>query len=762
VVILRRLTDARDSGDAIRAVILGSAVNNDGARRAGYAAPSALGQADVIETALAMAGTLPSSMDYIECHGSGTPLGDAIEIAALKRVFGEQPRATPLLIGSVKSNIGHLREAAGIAGLIKTVFALEAGVIPATLHFQRWNPEAIVDQTPFSVATAATAWPSHGTATRRAGVSSFGLGGTNAHLVLGEAPPAAARLPARRGQLLVLSARSNASLERMAAALAAFLEGPNAPVLADVAHTLQQGRQVHPYRLAVVADGTAGAAEALRKPRRAARAIRSSPGIAFLLAGTGDGYQGLGSGLYRQEPAFRRIFDSCLDAARPHLDRDLSGPLGLEAGRAKNVAGDFRTLLRAVQCTPAQELVLAEQHCADFIITYALAQFWRYLGIQPDVLLGYSLGEYTAAALAEIFSLSDAIQIVIRRAKLIERHDGGGMLTVCCPAQGILPWLPPGVEVAAFVAQNLCVVAGTAERLNELQRRLAAEGIAARRLPTRHSIHTSAMTHAASELERLIRSFPRKAPLIPVVSNVTGAALTAAEATDPAYWSRHLTRPVRLVEGIGTLMAAGRRLFIEMGPGQLLSAVTGHEHGGDAVLALASLPALHDSRDDRTVLLSALGRCWMIGAAPAWPTVTEPDTPRRVPLPEYAWERSIQTVRQAIPRRPRDSSEKEVLDRRELHSFQGVMPTGAQATAAAFESPTEAAVSGLFAEMLGRSVPPDADFFEAGGHSLLAVQLLLRLKSTFGQELQISTIYAHRTARQLARWLESDEDTTLR
>jgi acyl transferase domain-containing protein len=749
VVILRRLDDAIRDGDSIRAVILGSAVNNDGSRRPGYAAPSAAGQAEVISAAMAMAAVRPDSISYVECHGSGTPLGDAIELAALARAFAGK-RERPLAIGSVKSNIGHLREAAGIAGLIKTVLALEQGTIPPTLHFTALPAEAEVDDRQLAVAQRPIPWPAVEETRRRAGISSFGLGGTNAHLVLEEAPRRPPRPESREEQLLLLSSWSEQGLDAAAGRLADALDRADVP-LRDLAFTLQQGREHHPHRLAVAGD-RAGTAAALRAARRPAPPVQARPKIAFLLAGTGEGYAGLAAELYATEPAFRRHVDAGLDAAQPYLRRDLRGLIGIETGRTPPAGGDLRALLRAARCADGRKtepLDLVEQHCADFIIVHAGAQLWREAGIEPDALLGYSLGEYIAAAIAGLFTLDDALGIVAARATLIARHDQGGMLAVCMSAEAVRPHLSRGLAVAAISAPSLSVVAGPSAALDALQEALAADNVAVRRLPGRHAIHTAEMNEAARALEAVIAGTPRRPPSIPLVSNVTGALLAPADAVDPRHWGRHLTHPVQLAGGIRTLIDGGHNLFVEIGPGQTLSSVVNQAAAGAPLVTVQTLPAVRDPRSDRAVWLQGLGRAWTCGAEPDWVALAAPDRPARVSAPGYGWQKRRYALAPVAAERP-PAAAAPVTAPGEADE------PGAAADLPRFASETEAAIGALFSEMTGApDVRREDDFFGLGGQSLLALQLLVRLKERFGRELDMPALYRNATVGALAALVEA-------
>ncbi len=480
VVVLKRLEDAVADGDTIHAVILGSAINNDGSAKVGYTAPSIEGQSRAIAEAQATAGIAPETIGYVECHGSATALGDPIEVAALTRAFATPERGF-CPIGSVKSSIGHLGAAAGVAGLIKTVLALEHGQIPPSLHFETPNPRIDFASSPFYVNTRLAEWPANGTP-RRAGVSSFGLGGTNAHAILEQAPPPAPTDPGRPWQLLVLTARTETALEAMTDNLAGWLERHPEADLADVAYTLQVGRQAFAWRRTLVCRDAGEARRALaeRDPRALRTAWTEAGGrapVGFLLPGVGDHYPGMARGLYESEPVFRQELDRCLRILEEHLGQDLREASSFAGGdRAETGGLDLRRMLgRAGQDDGDGESEAARRlsrtlfaQPAVFAVEYALARLWESWGVRPDALLGYSLGEYTAACLAGVFSLEDALKLVAERARWIEELPAGDMLAIPLPEAAVRPLLTGGLCLAATNGPHLSVVSGPAEQVAAL------------------------------------------------------------------------------------------------------------------------------------------------------------------------------------------------------------------------------------------------------------------------------------------------------
>ncbi|MFJ3793114.1 SDR family NAD(P)-dependent oxidoreductase [Kitasatospora sp. NPDC090091] len=650
VVVLRRLADARRDGDTVDAVVLGSAVNNDGSLKAGYTAPSVDGQAAVIAEALAMAGVGADTVGYVEAHGTGTALGDPIEIAALTRAFRADTAATGYCaLGSVKGNIGHLDAAAGVAGLIKTVLALRHGAVPPSLHFTEPNPELGLEQSPFFVNDKLRPWP-RGARPRRAGVSSFGVGGTNVHLVLEEAPapepaprpaPQPASLPASQpgGQpapeagagpvLLPLSGKSAEAVAQAAHRLADHLdENPGAP-LEDVAHTLAHRRHTFGWRRAVVGRDRAEAVAALRAVTAAgaAEAADGAP-VAFLFPGQGTQYADMARGLYRHEPVFTAELDRCAELFAAELGEDLRDLLFPPPGRATEAGA---RLTRTEFAQPAL-----------FLVEYALARQWAAWGVHPSAMAGHSVGEYVAACLAEVFPVEDAVRLVAARGRLVQAMPAGSMLTVFLSEEELAPWLDGGgPALAAANSSALSVVSGPTAAVDGLERRLRAAGIGCRRLHTSHAFHSDAVAGAVEPLVEVVRTVRLSPPRIPFCSDVTGTWITDEQATSPEYWGQHLRQPVRFADAAELLLLADPSLvMVEVGPGHTLgNFVRQHRCWRDGRTVVASLRHPHEREDDRVRLLQALGALWSAGVPVDRPAVRPAADRRVLRLPGYAFQR---------------------------------------------------------------------------------------------------------------------------
>jgi acyl transferase domain-containing protein/acyl carrier protein len=651
VVVLKRMADALRDGDPVRAVIRGSAVNNDGAAKVAFSAPGVEGQAAVIGEALALAGVEADTVGYVETHGTATELGDVIEVTALTRAYrASTDRSGFCALSAVKSNVGHLDTAAGVAGFIKAVLALEHAEIPPVVHFKSPNPRLDFTDSPFYVAGKLIPWRTDGHP-RRAGVSSFGIGGTNAHVVLEQAPAPAPSGPSRPWQLLAVSARGGAAAEQAVARLADHLQSDADVPLADVAFTLREGRRAFAHRrIAIVRQGE-DAAAVLRGavPERVAAGVaEGSRSVAFLFPGLGDHYPNMARGLYEAEPAFRAEVDRCAEVLRPLLGLDLREVLFPGSAPSDEVpaAGgfDLRGMMRKPDADPAAERLnrteLAQP--AVFVIDYALAKLWMSWGVVPTAVIGHSLGEYAAAAIAGILSLEDALTLVAGRAKLIQPLPGGAMLAVSQGPAAVRPHLSGGVAIATVNAPGLSVVAGSDESVAALEKRLAEAGVVARRLPTTHAFHTPMLKPAAERLTQLASTVRLRPPQIPMVSNVTGTWITDAEATDPAYWTRHMLGTVRFAEGVGELLKEPGRVLLEVGPGQTLGTFVRQRPGEGEEAPAAVIHSLrynYDRRPDQAVLLEALGRLWLAGVTPDWAAFRGEERRRRVHLPTYPWEK---------------------------------------------------------------------------------------------------------------------------
>ncbi|GAB3679173.1 amino acid adenylation domain-containing protein [Salinisphaera aquimarina] len=639
--VLKRMEDAIDDGDEILAVVRGSALNNDGADKVSYGAPSPAGQAEVIAMAQAMADVHPDEIGYIEAHGTATPLGDPIEIEGLTRAWRRKSTATgAVMLGSVKSNVGHLDAAAGAAGLVKAVYALREGRLPATLHYQRPNPRIDFDASPFRVVSQLTDWPAQASPDklRLAGVSSFGVGGTNAHLIVEQAPErAAASPPIRASQLLVLSAKSATALARRCDDLADWLNANDNVELADVAWTLATGRAAMGFRTFVVAHSVAQAVDALRATAKTA--LKRGPTeadeapLVFLFPGQGAQHPGMGRALYDTPGVFRDTVDRLAAYLQPELELDIRDLLYPADEQADDQAdSDAAAALRNTGVAQP----------ALFVVQLALARLWESWGVRPQAMLGHSVGEYVAACLADVFTEEQACRVLACRARFMARMPGGSMLAIRRAEADMTPLLSDDIALAAVNGPSLCIVSGPDAAVDALAERLAADGEQSIRLHTSHAFHSAMMDGALAPFEAVIAEHELGAPARPFVSCLTGDWITPEQAVDASYWSGQLRQTVRFSPALGRLLEDPARIYIECGPSQnLTAAVRQHSKAGHSPVCIPSQAHAASDEAADTALLSALGQLWQAGTTPDWAAVCgHARTPRQMlHLPTYPFER---------------------------------------------------------------------------------------------------------------------------
>lgn len=700
VLALMRREDAVAGGNRIYAVIRGIGIANDGAQKAAFSAPSVDGQAAAIAAALADAGVSPGDIGFVEGHGTGTALGDPIEVAALNLVFRGCSGKT--LLGSVKGNVGHLDAAAGMAGLIKAMLAVRHGTVPPTAHFTTPNPRIPFDGGPFRVNTAAEPWPGAAQRLRLAGVSAFGMGGTNIHVVLGPAPEAPPPSPSSDPVLLTISAATPTARDRLAAGLSTHLNAPTA----EVASTLARRRAMRHRRaivggLTVDGDAPGGAVAA-----------------SFLFPGQGAQRTGMAGALYRGIPAFRAV----LDDAESIVGRDLLSLLLTEGG------GEAAAALSETERTQP----------ALFLVEFAMAKALEAFGVFPTALLGHSIGEYVAACLAGVMEFEDALRLVAVRGRLMASAPRGAMLAVSLPEADLLPLLAQsGADLAAVNSARQCVASGTEAQIGALARLLASTGQLSTRLPVSHAFHSALMEpvrDAFAEEAAKVRLSP---PSIPIVSNLTGDWLSPQDATDPAYWARHLRGTVRFAAGLRCLAADPARVLVEAGPGAALT----HLARGAGVAeshAIATLPP--GSPDGYVAFLGALGRLWVAGM-PIDRLAAAGNATRRVSLPGYPFERVRLWIEPGTTGIAEPAQETSPAVRQDLP----LRPDSAAAV-----------IADVWRDLLGvRACGPDDDFLALGGDSLIAVRIAARLRQRLGCEVAPSAVFREGTVGGLARLLSS-------
>ncbi|NES18617.1 MAG: acyltransferase domain-containing protein [Symploca sp. SIO3E6] len=674
IVVLKRLEEALADGDTIHAVIKGIALNNDGSLKMSYSAPSRDGQAEAILMAQQMAEVAGDDIGYIETHGTGTELGDPIEIGALTKAFRETTdRKGFCAIGSLKSNLGHLDAAAGIGGLIKTVLILKHQQIPPSLNCQTPNPAIDFANSPFFVNTKLTEWKTAGER-RRAGVSAFGIGGTNAHTVLEEAPSTESSPSRHSYQLLVLSAKTESALEMATANLVSHLRQNSQINFPDVAYTLQVGRRIFNHRRILVCSDANDAINALdtSDPNRLFTSYYQTTDrpVVFMFSGGGTQYVNMGLGIYQEEPLFREQVDRCAQILEGLMGYDIRQLLFPQATETESACQKMEQVSQALPIL--------------FSVEYAMAKLWMSWGIQPQLMIGHSLGEYVAACIAGVFSLEDALAVIVERSKLMAQVEPGTMLSVPLSEAELLPLLGDDIAIAAINSPNLCVVSGVSEAIDLLRKKLEEKQINYRPLHIQVASHSPCIAPILEDFDQFLRQIPMQPPTIPFISNVTGTYIKSEEATDPNYWCTHLRQTVRFAKGLEEIFQGSDRIFLEVGPGNNLSTLARqHPQKSDSHDIFSSLrhPKALDS--DQAFLLNTIGRLWLSGVSLDWTRFYDNEVRQRIPLPTYPFERQsyhiepYQGVGMEIEGYPQQASKKRKSDLAEwfyIPSWQRTLP----------------------------------------------------------------------------------------
>ncbi|MCK5055785.1 MAG: SDR family NAD(P)-dependent oxidoreductase [Candidatus Aminicenantes bacterium] len=672
IVVLKRLDAAAAAGDTIHAVIKGSAANNDGNRKVGYTAPSVEGQVEVIKAALQMAEVEPGTISYIEAHGTGTVFGDPIEVEALKRVFRikKSHEKKHCGIGSVKTNIGHSDSAAGVAGFIKTILSLKHRCIPPNLNFESPNQNIGIENSPFYINAELKEWKSNG-CPLRAGVSSFGIGGTNAHVILEEAPQREDSSQSRNYQLILLSARAEDALEKSTENFLQYLEKNREINLADVAYTLKVGRSAFEHRKILVCAHPSEAVDILSST--ASGEVHSfiskeeNRPVIFMFPGQGAQYVNMGLGLYKTEPIFREEMDRCFEILKPLADYDLKEILypdlshphslqptarsskkddpppsgGTDDGERESVDRDSvdHSSFGTYHSTPINRTAVTQP--LIFIFEYVLAKLLLKWGIEPYAMIGHSIGKYAAACLAGVFSLDDALRLVTLRGELMQQLPPGAMLSVSLAVEEVKPLLNSNknISLAAVNSSELCVVSGPHKAVKNFAEKLQEKGYRYKYLHTSHAFHSEMMEPILEEFEEKIEQIPFNIPKKPYISNLTGTWITIEEAVSPGYWARHIRQPIQFAAGLQELLNIGDSIFIEVGPGTVLSTFI-NKHVGKKPSHLVVNPVRHPKENlpDDFYLLKKLGQLWLYGQTVNWSEFYSKEKRYRIPIPTYPFE----------------------------------------------------------------------------------------------------------------------------
>jgi len=740
VVVLKSLEAAERDGDTVYAVIKGVGINNDGADKGSFGGPSALGQAGAIAMAIDDAGIEASSISYIEAHGTATPLGDPIEVEGLSLAFGPQDQKHFCAIGSVKSNLGHLTAASGVAGLIKTVLSLHHRQLPATLFYKQLNQNISLDDSPFYINSNLKAWES--AEKRRAGVSSFGVGGTNVHIVLEEFE----NVPVEpRGSkplsLITWSAKTDTSVENYGRKLADFIESNNEVFIQDIAWSLQATRaDFNSRRFLIAADRD----ELLSKlkteiisPASSKKLVATASEVVFMFPGQGSQYANMGRELYDTEPVFAAAVDECVnlleDAPQAPI-LDVLYPLILDNTSAEKIKNTFYT------------------QPAIFVLEYALAKLYMSWGISPAIFTGHSIGEFVAAHFAGVFDLKDALKLISVRAKMVSEVANGSMLSVRMDAEQLEAILPENLSIAAINSNKLCVVAGEDESVAKFAAGLAEKDIPGRLLQTSHAFHSAMMDDIVGSFEEVVKSVKLNPPVKPIVSTVTGKWMSEAEATNPAYWAQHLRKTVRFANAVDTLQEDEGRVMLEVGPGFALATLARQQ------VALKSTPIIQGIEKNETTseyysVLRALGQLWLNGIAPDWKALYRNQQRRKINLPAYAFDHKRYWL-EPLPQVNAVTTTIETPNT-QLHTEQTTLQNSLMRKDTLAVKLTE-----LFEDASGIEIDAalaDSNFIEIGFDSLLLTQIATNLKKEFNVPITFRKLFEeYNTIHLLAAYLDAN------
>lgn len=741
VLLLKKLAQAIADGDNIHAVLKGTAINNDGASKRSYSAPSSEGQAGAIAKAIERAGISAEDISYVEAHGTGTIMGDPIEIGGLTQAFRMTTNKNGYCaIGSVKTNIGHTDAAAGMAGLIKTVQMLKHREIAPSLFFETSNPNIDFPKTPFYVNTALREWDTS-RLPLTAGVSSFGVGGTNAHVIVAEAPHVEPSSKSRPYQLLALSARTENALKNAVTHLESHLKGFTGK-LADASYTLQIGRKQFEHR-AIAVYGDDKRFEGGTDWVHGKSAPDNSP-LVFLFSGQGSQYVNMGRGLYEAEAVFRQHVDTCAEFLQPILGLDLRTLFYPEAGQEEAAT---EQLLQTSITQPAL-----------FVIEYALSQLWMSWGIQPQAMIGHSIGEYVAACLAGVLSVNDALTVVAERGRLMHQQPRGAMLVITQSEEevrAILAQSPLKLEISVINGVTTCVVSGTHEDIDALEADLTTRKIAARRLQTSHAFHSFMMDEAVEPFVNLLKTLTLNAPKIPYLSNVSGTWITDAEATDPTYYGKHLRGTVRFAQNVEELFKAHQATLLEVGPGQVLATLARRSPAASGAPVFASTRHVNDQRPDQAFVLNTLGQLWMAGVKVDWQAFYQAERRLRVPLPTYPFERQRYWMEeQAFSKSAPVMAKLSAPLLAHNGATNGTSKNGSHAPATTDAQET---ILKMWRDVLSiPTITAQDNFFDLGGNSLVAASLLAQIHRETGIRIPLVKFFQSPNPANVLKILQSE------
>ncbi|MCU0287339.1 MAG: condensation domain-containing protein, partial [Acidobacteria bacterium] len=774
LVVLKRFEDALEDGDRIHAVIKSSAANNDGRRKVGYVAPSVEGQADVIKAALYMAEVKPESIGFVECHGTGTLVGDPIEIEALTKAFNTDKKNF-CAVGSIKADVGHLHAAAGVAGFIKAVLVLKNKFLPPAVNYEAPNPKIDFPNSPFYVNTKSREWKNNGSPLR-AGVSSFGIGGTNVHIILEQAPeppqgnendrlsPASTR-PHR---LILLSAKTEVSLALASENLANYLKCTPHLNLDDAAYTLQAGRRAFQHRRMIVCSDTRELIEKLAVNENITAVQMENNPVIFMFSGQGSQYVNMGLELYRAEKTFRDDIDQGFHELAPIMGENCRYVLYPYPDKSKS--GDLSDLEKE----KINEFIYTSP--VKFIFEYALARLIMSWGIKPEAIIGHSFGEYTAACLAGVFSFTDALKLSAMRGQLFHELPEGMMVSVSMPEDRLREILKEQgaadkVAVAAVNGVSQCLISGPCDLTAQIQAQLEAAGCECARVRVPRAGHSQEMKPIVARFRQTLEQVSFNKPSIPYISGLSGKWIKDEEAADPSYYCRHLLETIRFSDGLSELLKKENAVFIQFGSDRSLNSFLNQHPGkkpGHIVLDLIRHPK--DEVADTRFLMEKIGQLWLNGVKPDWKSFYAGQQRPIISLPGYAFE-PVPYLSKAfysakIENRVEKRGQANIGGKEENENI----PSDLQVSALAFKRPelkskfelprtaAEQAIAEIWQAVFGvQQVGICDNFFELGGDSLIALNTISKINKKLDTNIPVSQLFVHPTIAEFAVLIETNE-----
>lgn len=753
IVVLKRLEDAINDNDSIYAVIKGSAINNDGSAKAGYTTPSVEGQSDVILSAQSIAEFSPETISYIEAHGTGTILGDPIEMAALTKTFQtETDKKNFCAIGSVKSNIGHLDIAAGIAGLIKTALSIKKGKIPPSINYNEPNEKLNIESSPFYINNKLSEWPNN-FEKRRAGVSSFGIGGTNVHVVLEQAPEQISSESKQPWFILPLSSKTEIALNKSSNNLFNFLKKNSHLNIADIAYTLQTGRKNFDYKQFIICKDTEDAINVLENNNHkqifnGVTEIQNPP-VVFMFTGQGSQYVNMAYELYLINSYFREKVDYCSKILKEFIDIDIKDII---YPKEDNINDSLEKINQTLIAQPA-----------IFIIEYALAKLIMKLGISPESMIGHSLGEYTAACISGVFDIKDTLKIISTRAKLMQSLPSGLMLSVNLPAKEITPYLNDKISLAVINAPSLSVVSGPKEEITSLKDSLEKKNIACQILHTSHAFHSHMMDPMLDEYKKFLSTIKINKPQIPYITNVTGTWIKPEEATSPDHWCKHLRQTVNFSDGIIELLQNKDRIVLEIGPGNTLCSVVSRNSSRTKFNKVLFSTIRHplDHHSDISFLKITLGKLWLHGIKVDWEKLYSSQNRLKINLPGYQFDSQKYWIK---PNSKFLFEETIIQEENKNYKTTGKNISALQSISKKISSKPglnhlsiEDKLSEIWSDILGiKNIDANDNFFDLGGHSVLATQLIYSINQKFNIKLSLRNLFFSPTVLELTRSIKEE------